>query len=214
MSCQRSDDHPMTVFAHFSMSTAAFSRHCLALACWALLASGVAFPALAADYRIDPEHSYASFSIDHLGFSTQRGQFTDTRGTVSFDPESKQGEIYVRIAAGSIDTGLAKRDEVLRGADWFNVAANPDIIFRSQQLVFDGDRLTGIDGTLLLLGQIRPLHLEVKRLKCGLNLANRKRGCGADAEGVIKRSDFGFENGLPFIGDEVRLHIQVEAYAP
>ena len=32
-------------------------------------------PAQAAEYVIDPTHTYASFEIDHLGFSTQRGQF-------------------------------------------------------------------------------------------------------------------------------------------
>ena len=41
-----------------------------------------------------------------------------------------------------------------------------------------------------------------------------KAGCGADAFGTLKRSDFGLQNSIPFIGDEVRLRIQVEAYLP
>jgi polyisoprenoid-binding protein YceI len=60
--------------------------------------------------------------------------------------------------------------------------------------------------------KLRPMRLEVSRFKCGLNLALRKRGCGADAQGVLRRSEFGLQNGLPFIGDDVRLRIQVEAY--
>nr|MBP8195382.1 YceI family protein [Azonexus sp.] len=39
-------------------------------------------------------------------------------------------------------------------------------------------------------------------------------GCGADAQATLRRSDFGLNNGQPFIGDEVRLRIQVEAYLP
>jgi polyisoprenoid-binding protein YceI len=39
----------------------------------------------------------------------------------------------------------------------------------------------------------------------------QKEVCGADASGMIRRSDFGMEYGLPVIGDHVRLLIQVEA---
>jgi polyisoprenoid-binding protein YceI len=31
---------------------------------------------------------------------------------------------------------------------------------------------------------------------------------------MLRRSEFGMQTGLPFIGDEVRLRIQVEAYLP
>jgi len=74
--------------------------------------------------------------------------------------------------------------------------------------------LTAIEGKLVMLGEIRPLRLDVSRFKCGFNFVLRKTGCGADAHAVLRRSDFGMTNGLPFIGNEVRLHIQVEAYLP
>jgi polyisoprenoid-binding protein YceI len=173
-----------------------------------------AVAAPASEYAIDPAHTYAAFEIDHLGFSTQRGQFNRTRGSLTFDPAARSGEVDIRIDAASIDTGLDLRDEVLRGADWFNVADFPEITFRSQRMIFDGDRLVAVEGLLNLLGETRPLRLEVIRSKCGLNLANRKRGCGADATVAFRRSDFGLSNGVPFVGDEIRLRIQVEAYPP
>ena len=71
-----------------------------------------------------------------------------------------------------------------------------------------------VEGKLILLGEIRPMRLEITRFKCGLNLAVGKRGCGADAQGTLHRSEFGMQTGIPFIGDEVRLRIQVEAYPP
>ncbi|PKO85307.1 MAG: polyisoprenoid-binding protein [Betaproteobacteria bacterium HGW-Betaproteobacteria-12] len=168
----------------------------------------------AAEYVIDPTHTYASFEIDHHGFSLQRGWFTQTSGVVDFDPEAKTGRIDIRIAVASLDTGMAKRDDILRGENWFKAKDFPDILFRSEQLQFTDGKLTAVDGKLVMLGEIRPLRLEVSRFKCGLNLASRKRGCGADAYGVLRRSEFGMEQGLPFIGDEVRLRIQVEAYLP
>lgn len=189
-----------------AMSTAALVTLCL-------LAVGLP-AAEAASYVIDPQHTYASFEIDHLGFSTQRGHFRLTEGSVEFDAEGRSGQIDIRIASASIDTGLELRDKVLRGDDWFKTKDYPDILFRSRNLVFTADRLTAVEGTLMLLGEIRPLRLEVSRFKCGFNLANRKHGCGADAHATLRRSEFGLNNGIPFVGDEVRLRIQVEAYPP
>ena len=106
------------------------------------------------------------------------------------------------------------RDDVLRGEDWFKARDFPYIFFRSQKLLFTDDKLSAVEGVLVMLGESRPMRLDVSRFKCGLNLASRQRGCGADAVGVLRRSEFGLSNGLPFIGDEVRLRIQVEAYLP
>lgn len=189
-----------------AMSTAALVSLFL-LAAWLPAAE-------AANYVVDPAHTYASFEIDHLGFSTQRGHFRHTEGSVEFDAENRSGQIDIRIATASVDTGFDVRDDVLRGDGWFNSKAYPDILFRSRSLVFDGDRLAAVEGSLMMLGEIRPLRLEISRFKCGFNLANRKRGCGADAHATLRRSEFGFNNGIPFIGDEVRLRIQVEAYPP
>ena len=195
-----------SIFGFFRRSTAG-------LACAALLL-GLSLPLAAADYAIDPAHTYAGFEIDHLGFSTQRGQFNRSSGSIRFDPESRRGSIDITIDASSLDTGFALRDEVLRGEDWFNTQAFPHLLFRSQRFIFEQERPVAVEGTLAMLGQIRPMRLEISRFKCGLNLANRKQGCGADASGVLRRSDFGLSNGLPFIGNEVRLRIQVEAYLP
>ena len=179
----------------------------------ALLAC-LALPAAAADLVIDDSHTYASFEVDHMGFSTQRGLFRETSGTLRFDAAARSGNVEVRIATASLDTGHRRRDEALRGATWFNVENFPDIIFRSEQFIFEGELLTAVDGKLVMLGEIRPLRLEITRFKCGFNLAVGKQGCGADARGVLRRSDFGMHTGVPFVGDEVRLNIQVEAYQP
>jgi len=196
------------VFALFRELTATMRPFLLAL-----LAS-LALPAAAANYVVDPSHTYATFEIDHMGFSTQRGQFERTSGQISFDQAARTGEIEIRIDAASLVTGFKLRDDVLRGSEWFNVENFPDIVFRSQRLVFNEERLIAVEGVLIMLGEARPMRLDIARFKCGLNVAVRKRGCGADAQGVLRRSEFGMNTGLPFIGDEVRLRIQVEAYLP
>jgi len=202
----RSDQYRHFVFGHFSRLT-------VKLLPVLLLAAGLPL-AQAAEYTIDPAHTYASFEIDHLGFSTQRGQFDRSSGIVEFNPDEKTGRIDISIETASLDTGFELRDNVLRGESWFNAKDFPYIFFRSEKLIFTEEKLSAVEGVLVMLGEIRPMRLDVSRFKCGLNLASRKRGCGADAVGVLRRSEFGLSNGIPFIGDEVRLHIQVEAYLP
>jgi polyisoprenoid-binding protein YceI len=178
------------------------------------LLAGCSLQLAAADYQIDSSHTYATFAIDHFGFSTQHGRFNNTSGSIRFDGEARTGAAEIRIEAASLDTGFDLRDEVLRGSEWFNVKDFPDIIYRSQKFVFGDERPVALEGTLTMLGETRPMRLEIERFKCGFNLVIRKRGCGADAQGTLRRSDFGMMTGLPFIGDEVRLRIQVEAYPP
>ena len=36
--------------------------------------------------------------------------------------------------------------------------------------------------------------------------------CGGNATGTVKRSDFGMKFGIPGVGDELALWIEVEAY--
>lgn len=167
---------------------------------------------LAATYTFDPSHTYPLFEIDHLGFSIQRGQFDSARGTLEYDPIQRTGLIEIVIDTASLDSGHEERDAILKGPGWFNAGQFPAMIYRGKQFVFEGDRPVAVDGELTLLGVTQPLRLEITRVKCGLNLAARKRGCGADATGVLRRSQFGLRNGLPFVGDEVRLRIQAEAY--
>jgi polyisoprenoid-binding protein YceI len=210
LSRARSERHRHFNFGHFFQLTVGITvNRIIALLFAALLA-----PAHAAEYTIDPSHTYASFEIDHLGFSTQRGQFNRSSGIVEFDAETKTGRIDISIESASLDTGFELRDNVLRGDDWFKAKDFPYIFFRSQKLIFTEEKLSAVDGVLVMLGESRPMRLEVTRFKCGLNLASRQRGCGADAIGVLRRSEFGLNNGLPFIGDEVRLRVQVEAYLP
>ena len=50
----------------------------------ALLGSSIA-PALAADFKIDPAHSFIQFQIHHLGFSLLQGRLNEMLGSFSYD---------------------------------------------------------------------------------------------------------------------------------
>src|SRR4051794_24363250 len=94
------------------------------------LVGGVALAA-PESYTVDPGHTYPSFEISHLGFSTQRGRFDKTTGRLTLDREAKSASVEISIDANSIDTGNAKLEEHLRKPDFFDVAQFPAITFKS-----------------------------------------------------------------------------------
>jgi len=168
--------------------------------------------ALAADtYTIDARHTFPSFEVNHLGFSTQRGRFNTTRGKIVLDRQAKTGSVDITLETASVDTGLDKLEEHLRGADFFNSTQHPFMTFRAGKLAFNGDALSKVEGEITLLGVTRPLNLGVTHFRCGIHPMLKREVCGADLAGSLKRSEFGMKYGLPAVGDDVRLLIQVEA---
>ena len=174
-----------------------------------LVYTGISF---AENYTIDSKHTFPSFEISHIGFSTQRGRFDQTSGTILLEPKSEWGSIHVNIDANSIDTGLPELEAKLKQADFFNTEKHPSITFVSTQVKFSGETPIATEGTLTLLGISKPILLTIERFHCGVHPISQRTICGADASGLIKRSDFGMKAFLPFIGDEVKLNLQVEAF--
>ena len=167
--------------------------------------------ALAENYTIDPGHTYVSFAVNHLGFSTMRGKFDKQSGSMSYDPAAKKASVMIEIEAGSIDTGHTKRDEHLSSPDFLNVVENPTITFKSTKAGWSGNKLTTVTGDLTVLGVSKPVTLNVTSINCGQHPFNKKDMCGFDAEASIKRSDFGVNYGLPAIGEVLDLNIELEA---
>jgi polyisoprenoid-binding protein YceI len=191
-------------------------RPLLALA----LAGAVAVPAHAADsYAVDPYHTYVHFEVEHLGMSKMRGRFDKVTGRFTLDPAARTGTVEIVIHTASITTGdndkgsrPRSRDEHLRSPDFFNVAEFPTMTFKSTQVVFKGDTPATIEGNVTLLGVTRPVTFAVEGWKCGANVMSKREMCGANASASIKRSDFGMKYGIPAVGDEQKLWIEMEGY--
>ena len=177
-----------------------------------LITAAFVLPAGAADsYSVDPDHTYPNFEINHLGFSTMHGRFGATSGKIVIDSAAKSGSMDITIDATSINTGHAKRDTHLKSEEFFNVGKFPTLTYKATKLKFDGDKLTGADGELTLLGVTKPVSLAVTAFKCGPHPMNKKPMCGANATATIKRSDFGLSTYVPAVADEVMISIEVEA---
>ena len=166
---------------------------------------------LAASYTIDPAHTYVSFAVNHLGFSTMRGKFDRQSGSLDYDPAAKKASVKIEIEANSIDTGHAKRDAHLQSPDFLNAVENPTITFESTTAKWNGDQLASVSGNLTILGVSKPVTLTITSMNCAEHPFSKKDACGFDATASIKRSDFGVNYGIPGIGEVLDLIIELEA---
>ncbi len=178
-----------------------------------VIAAALPFAAAASDsYTVDAPHTYAHFTINHLGFSTMHGRFNKSSGKITLDRAAKNGTVDIAIESGSVDTGFAKRDEHLKSPDFFNAAEFPSITYKASKIKFKGDAPTSVEGELTLLGVTKPVTLTITEFKCGTNPMSKKDECGAGAIAQIKRSDFGMKAFLPAVGDDIKLEFEIEAY--
>lgn len=177
------------------------------------LATAVAAPVFAADtYAIDSFHTFPVFEVNHLGFSTQRGRFNKTTGTIVLDTAAKKGTVDLTIDVASLDMGFAVWNEHMAADGFFNTAKFPTITFKSNKLVFEGNKVVAAEGDFTLLGVTKPIKLTVNNFKCGTHPFNKKELCGADISTTIKRSEFGMTKSLPAIGDDIKISSAVEAF--
>lgn len=113
-------------------------------------------------YKFDQSHSTVAFSV-HQFLGTTHGKFTKFDGRIDIDRANPENSsVTVRIDARSIDTGIAKRDNHLRSAEFFNVEKYPEIIFKSRSVKRTGPQAGDIVGDLSIHGATRPVTLHVK----------------------------------------------------
>ena len=184
-------------------------RHILTFA----VAAALPFSAIQAadNYEIDPAHTYANFAISHLGMSTMHGRIDSKGGTFTLDMETKTGSVKVDLDPTTIDTGHQKRDDHLRSPDFLNVVEFPDMSYESTNVTLTDGGGT-IEGNLTLMGQSKPVTLTVTAWNCGEHPFNQKAMCGFDATATIKRTDWGVNYGVPAIGEEMQLWLEIEGY--
>lgn len=174
----------------------------LAMNSFAAAAQGVA-------YNVDPAHSHVHWEVMHFGTSTSRGRFDDVAGSLQLDPAGT-GEVSIVINTGSVNTGVAPLNGVLR-TGYLSTNDFPQAYFVASGWRWKMDAPLEVRGELTLHGTSRPVVLRAPLLHCYTHPMLNREVCGADLEGDLKRSDFGITDGLPFIGDKVHLVIQVEA---
>lgn len=174
------------------------------------LSAGVAH-AESATYTVDPTHTFVTFEAKHFGTSTNRGRFDKKSGSVTIDTAAKTGKVDISIDMASINSGTEAFNNHLKSKDFFNVEAFPKSTFVSDKVIFEGDKISAVVGTLTLLGKSQTVTLKANNYGCYQNPMLKREVCGGDFDTTITRSEYGMGYGLPFIPDNVHLVIQIEA---
>lgn len=166
----------------------------------ALVITTMASAALPTQWQLDDSHTRVGFSVDHLGFSTTMGHFNDVKGVVNYDIKApNKTSMNFTIAADSIDTNWEARDEHLKKDDFFNVAKYPTMTFKSTSVTFKNPQQAKVTGDFTMLGQTKPLTLDVTLNKIANSPMTKEPVIGFRATGIIDRAAYGmtiFSDGI------------------
>jgi len=176
-----------------------------------------ASPALAADtYSFDKAHTTVLFQVRHI-VTNVTGKFKDFDGQIQVDKANPAAStVDFTIQAASIDTNEPKRDEHLRSADFFDVANNPKITFKSTSVKATAKDTYAVAGELTMRGVTKPVTLTVSYLGEGKDPWGNEK-LGFEVAGLLNRKDFNInwnktlDAGGVLVGDEVKVQIAVEA---
>ena len=166
------------------------------------------------NYKIDPAHSSVGFSVRHMGVSNVKGHFDEFAGSLVLDNGSIQ-QATATIQVKSVNTGIEKRDNHLRTADFFEAAKYPEIIFKTKKVEKSGEQ-TILIGDFTMRGVTKELRLPVT-LSGPVKDPQGNTRIGLEAKATVNHKDYGMkfnavmETGGLMVGDEVTLDINAEA---
>jgi polyisoprenoid-binding protein YceI len=163
-------------------------------------------------YKVDATHASIVFRVSHLGFSSVYGMIPGAEGTFKFDdakPENSSLEVSVK--ADAINTHDKKRDDHLRGPDFFNVKQFPKITLKSKSVKKIGDKKYEVAADLSMHGETKPVTFVFDLLKVGKDPWGKDR-IGGETKFAIKRSDFKmtYMNKPEELGDSVDMIVSLE----
>ncbi|HEX6418863.1 MAG TPA: YceI family protein [Acidimicrobiales bacterium] len=165
-------------------------------------------------WDVDPGHTEVAFIGRHFLLTKVRGRFEALSGTVELQPDPAQAQVSVEIDMASVRSGSAERDDHLRSADLFDVAAHPTATFRSTGVEWDGGTGTMV-GDLTIKGVTRPVRLAVSLLGSLTDPWGGERAIFS-ASGRIDREEWGITWNMPLAGGgllvsrEIQLEIEAE----
>jgi len=183
------------------------------------LAAVLALPAGAAtsEWKIDPQHSSAQFSVRHMAISTVRGAFSKVNGSILLDDtDITKSSVDVTIDVSTVDTREPDRDKDLRSDKFFDVAHFPTMTFKSKKVEQVAPGRLKVTGDLTIRGTTKVVVLDVEGPTLPVKDPWGNVRAAVTATSKINRQDFGvkwnatLDNGGVVVGDDVNITIDAE----
>lgn len=167
-------------------------------------------------YTVDANHTFVTWTVDHLGYTPLSGMFGEITGTLQFDPKAPAAtkvDITIPVSKLAVTSEAFKGHLLRPGKD----GGKPDFFgttpaegkFVSTGVTPKGANAATLAGNLTLNGVTKPVTLDVTFYGAGKSPAQMggKENVGFTATGSIKRSEFGLGLAVPMVSDDVKLKI-------
>src|SRR5438105_13353399 len=107
---------------------------------FAILSAFVLSANAADTFKVDQIHTFALFSVQHLGIANTYGRFNDVSGMVVFDRDNPaKSSVELSIQVESLDTHNAIRERSLKSPDFFDVKQFPTMTSKRTKVEGSGD---------------------------------------------------------------------------
>lgn len=168
-------------------------------------------------WSLDQSHSEIAFKIRHLMIANVKGNFKTFDATIyTTRKDFSTTQIDLWIDTSSIDTGDIKRDEHLKGADFFDSEKHKQITFVSSSIgKIDLNNTHELWGELTIKGIKKNVKLNVEFGGIVIDPYGNEKA-GFTVTGKINRSEWGLvwnavvETGGFVVSDEVDISCEIE----
>jgi polyisoprenoid-binding protein YceI len=180
-------------------------------------------------YKLDNTHASITWKVMHFGLAKYTARFTKWDAELNFDPaDPAKNSVSVKIDPNSVRTDYpyAKTKSPMGTIEDFdkkiatdpkmlNSKKFPEITFKSTAVERTGDKSAKVTGDLTMLGVTKPITIDAT-FNSGMaaHPFTKAPVVGFSGAGTIKRSEFGFTEGAPYLGDDVDLLIEAEFDGP
>jgi len=168
------------------------------------------------NWSADPVHSNIGFSISHLTIAEVVGSFDKyTIDVVTYDDDLTKSEITFTGDVNSINTGVEKRDNHLKSADFFDAENYPNITFVSKSLEKVSSDKYKLAGNFTVKDITKEIEMDVIYNGTVKDPQGAVR-TGFKVTGEFNRFDFGImwnnflETGGLIVGKTVYLNMDLE----
>src|SRR5258708_967066 len=154
-------------------------------------------------FKVTPQQSSVKFYVK--ASVALAGDFKKWNAALTFtSPEVTSGSLDIEIQAASVDSGSGMKDDKLRSKDFFDVATNPLISFKSTSIVQTGPTTFDVPGTFTIRGVSKPETLTLTVSGVGTGSGEIKGTMAFD------RKEFGMNSGIPFIKIADRVEVDID----
>lgn len=163
-----------------------------------------ATPSAAGTIALSPENTQIQFIGTHNreNLDPRTCEFTDFAGTAMVDDDGNLTGVTVEIQTNSVKTFDQKLTDHLMNEEFLDVNVHPTIVFETTGIDMGEDGAT-LNGDLTLMGTTKPVSIPAE-----VSVTDGKLSLSGSLK--INRSEYGMDQNLDSVNDEVEIKVTVE----